>query len=417
MMELSFKTHVQTLLGILIPAKVIQLVGLDQKGLYLGLCLFGGAGMAAIFGPIFGLLSDHTVTMFGRRRIWIFLGIIGDCIALVSMAFANNIWWFIVSYICVATSVTASAAPFAGLIADVVPTERTTSTAGYVSSFGFFGTLLGGIIGIIVSVVHDLSIGFAILTFIMVMGMLITVIGTNEDIKVRMVQELSIKKFILGFITPFLNSSDYRWSIVTQFVMQLGLDSIRTFLQYWLRDSIVFPLILFDRFSIRDEIAATSLLMTIMAITSLPSSFLVGKLTEFYSMRAIFVSVSSIYLLGLPLMMCITTEFWIVLVFAVLFGIGNGSYTALGWSIAIDTLPKGELQNNAQSLGLWQTCRIVATVFSGTVSGIALDVFQKLGQEKGIPNLGYIIIFGFSSFCFVIGGFLIWFIKIARSTK
>lgn len=415
--EFAFKTHVQSLLGLLIPAKVIQLIGTEQKGFYLGMCLFGGAGMACLLGPIIGVLSDHTRSEFGRRRIWIFLGVILDCLFLGLMAFSTHISVFIMAYICVATSVTAAASPFAGLIADVVPPEKTTSTAGVVASFGFLGTLMGGIIGILTSLSGDLSIGFAILMIFMMCGMIITVLFVKEISSTKSHESIDWKRFFTGFVTPFLYYADYRWSIITQVIFQLGIETLRNFMQYWLKDNFVFPLAIVERFQIRDEIAATSILMTLMAIFSLPSSFLVGKLTEYYSLRAIFVSISSIFLFGLPLMMVLTKNVVIVILFAVLFGIGQGMYISLGWSIAIDTLPTGEHKTNAQSLGLWQSARIIATVFSGTVSGIVLDNFQRIGKANGIPNLGYTVIFSFASICFLIGGVTIWKVETARRLK
>jgi hypothetical protein len=93
-------------------------------------------------------------------------------------------------------------------------------------------------------------------------------------------------------------------------------------------------------------------------------------------------------------------------------------FQTLNWSIAIELASSNkENEGNAQSLGIWQTSRIISTVIASTVSGLLLDLFQQYGSKVGIFNLGYIVIYSFSIISFILGNIFIWFIKSARSVK
>lgn len=77
--------------------------------------------------------------------------------------------------------------------------------------------------------------------------------------------------------------------------------------------------------------------------------------------------------------MLVLTPNFLFAIFSFIYGIGQGSYISLGWSIAIDTIPKDS--QNGQSLDLWQTARIAATLFSGTVSG-SFRLFSELWSSN-----------------------------------
>jgi MFS family permease len=337
------------------------MVGNEHKGIYLGICIFFAAGVSAIFGPIFGLLSDK----FGHRKIWIFCGIIFNCVGLFIMGMFSNVYVFIFGYFFAALSVTASAAPFVGFVADNVPKEKIGSTSGVLSSMGFLGTLVGSSFGFLISYSKDTSVGFSLLMIIMLCGMLVTVLVIPER---KLEQEKETRKFtdyLKSFIEPFMNSKDFRWTLISQFFFQLGIDSIRSFLQYYLRDTLKYPFMFVGVWKINDEASALSIILISIAIISLLSSITVGKLSEFYGFLGVFVCVSGLYLASFPFMLItMKGNYYIYLIFSILFGIGQGSYTAISWGLAIKSIPE-DSKSNGQSLAMWQTTRIAATLISG----------------------------------------------------
>jgi len=387
------------------------LVGNEQKGTYLGICIFFGAGMAAIFGPIFGSLTDK----YGHRKIWIFIGVIFDCIGLFIMAIFPNVFIFIFGYFIAALSVTASAAPFAGFIADVVPKEKIGSTSGILSSMGFFGTLFGSTFGFLISYSGDNSIGFSFLMIIMIIGMLITVLIIPEKKLEKEKDEKTFIDYLKSFLDPFLKSNDFRWTLISQFFFQLGIDSIRSFLQYYLRDTLKYPFKFIGIWSIKDEASAVSILLIFIAISSLFTSIITGKLSEIFGIRGVFVNISGLYLASFPLALLITKGYFhFYLIYSILFGIGQGCYTAISWELAIKSVPENA-KSNGQSLALWQTTRIVATLISATISGVIVDVFSKIGKDLlNINHFGYYIIFSMAILNFFIGSIFVWMIKVAR---
>ncbi len=103
------------------------------------------AAIQLFAAPILGALSDR----YGRRPI-ILIACMGLAIDLLIMAFAQNIWWLLVTRIIHAvTAATNSAA--GAYIADVTKSEERAKAYGYMSaafSFGFIvGPGLGGLLG------------------------------------------------------------------------------------------------------------------------------------------------------------------------------------------------------------------------------------------------------------------------------
>ncbi|MBE0696488.1 MAG: MFS transporter, partial [Anaerolineaceae bacterium] len=74
--------------SLFLPYLVDQFVQPDVKNSALGMLRTAGLIAAMLAQPVFGLLSDRNTSHFGRRRPYIFFGILLDLLFLAGIYFA-----------------------------------------------------------------------------------------------------------------------------------------------------------------------------------------------------------------------------------------------------------------------------------------------------------------------------------------
>jgi MFS family permease len=83
-----------------------------------------GLVIAMLVQPAAGLLSDRSTSRFGRRRPYILLGALLDCLFLAAIALSWNYWALLVSVLLIQFSSNISHGPLQGLIPDLVPEDQ-----------------------------------------------------------------------------------------------------------------------------------------------------------------------------------------------------------------------------------------------------------------------------------------------------
>jgi len=74
------------IIAILLPLQISQIDPVN-KVVNLGLVIGVASLLATIGNPLAGALSDRTISRFGRRRPWIFIGALASILALVILIF------------------------------------------------------------------------------------------------------------------------------------------------------------------------------------------------------------------------------------------------------------------------------------------------------------------------------------------
>jgi len=126
----ALTTRSQALTPLVIPLLVQQFVGEAQKGSYVGTLRLWTLMAALLFQALIGMISDHTVTRWGRRKPFIFFGVIFEVIVVLSIGFTAGLdglsgYWmlFVLVMLSMLGSNSAHAATQA-LIPDLVPDEK-----------------------------------------------------------------------------------------------------------------------------------------------------------------------------------------------------------------------------------------------------------------------------------------------------
>jgi len=94
------------------------------KNTALGALRSAGLVIAMLVQPAAGLVSDRSLSRFGRRRPYILIGAIFDCVFLAAIALSWNYAALLVSILLIQFSSNISHGPLQGLIPDLVPEDE-----------------------------------------------------------------------------------------------------------------------------------------------------------------------------------------------------------------------------------------------------------------------------------------------------
>jgi MFS family permease len=94
------------------------------KNTALGAMRSAGLVIAMLVQPAAGLMSDRSTSRFGRRRPYILIGALFDCLFLAAIALSWNYWALLISVLLIQFSSNISHGPLQGLIPDLVPENQ-----------------------------------------------------------------------------------------------------------------------------------------------------------------------------------------------------------------------------------------------------------------------------------------------------
>jgi MFS family permease len=169
---------------------------------------------------------------------------------------------------------------------------------------------------------------------------------------------------------------NFAWVLFTRLLMMMGIYTIQTFLQYYMRDvvKVAHPEVQTSNFSI------------VVALTSLVSAVVVGWLSDRYGRKRM-VYFSGGFMAVVGLVFVISHSLLIVLISGAVFGLGYGAYQSVDWALVADVLPSR--QNFARDMGVWNISLSVPQIVAPVLGGPLLDAFAQHGQTV----LGYQVLF------------------------
>ena len=425
----SSNVHWGAILTVLVQSQVVVMVGDELKGRGAGLVISIGSITGIIVPPLLGAWSDRVRSKLGRRRPFMVVGTLFNLVALAGLAsfpfmktdslwgFTGAFWLYVGAYLLANFSNNVATAPYTALMPDVVPPEQRGSVAGW---YGVMTTLGNGV-GVTLAgsmLNHKASLGefqgqvsqvYLLIGAIMVVGLLVTVLGTREQPLTTQPKPFQWGEFLRGMVTPF-RSSDFAWVFFTRLLMTMGLFSVQGFLLYYLKD-VVKDFSVFGRVLATTTEAALQYVLMGLLMMAVLSSLIVGKLSDRYGRkRMVYIAGAVQVVVAAGFMM--SDNYLAALCIGALFGVGYGAYESVGWALATDVLPNAD--DAAKDMGIWHMALTVPQLVATPVAGFLLDIFNGVGKDSGRPTLGYTVIFSVAILYFTLGTLFVS--KVKKST-
>jgi MFS family permease len=345
-------------IGVLLPAAVEQ-VAPDEKVQLVGVLGILGAAVSLVANIVFGALSDLTRSRFGARTPWVIVGSVATAIGLFGLSTAQTptaliLWWGF--YMLFLNSIIA---PMVAVISDSVPVKyRGTVSAIYGVSLTV-GASLSTIVGSrFVGTPSDGLIVFAIAT--LASGVVFAVLMPNRSNLAEAREKLTGKQLLHNFSFPRKGARDFYFALGGKFFLQAGLYSITNYQLYILTDYIGL-----DTGGAAGLIAISA---TITLAASILFGFISGPLSDKVGRRKPFV-IGAALLIAVAVLFPLFAPFaWGMIVYAILSGIGNASFTSVDQALNIEVLP--DKLTAAKDLGLLNMANSGGQILGPVVTSI-----------------------------------------------
>jgi len=308
-------------------------------------------------------------------------------------------------------------APFNALMPDVVPQNQRGQASGWLGFMTILGyavgvELAGGIVNTaapLATFQSQIFTTYAIIGAILVVGVLITVLGTREKPLTTAPKPFRWGEFWAGLVNPF-RSRDFFWVFFTRLLMIMGFSTIQYYLPYYMAD-VIKDFSAFGHVLATNPNAATANVLVVLLLFAVVASFIAGPLSDRFGRKPL-VYLSGIAMTFVAIGLMVAPNYAASLVIGALFGLGYGAYTSVDWALATDVLPS--MDDAAKDMGIWHMANNIPQLVATPVAGVLLDLGRRAGEPRGLPTLGYLVIFGLGIIYFFLGTVFVSRVKTAR---
>jgi MFS family permease len=383
------------LLGVAVPAQLLTLVGNNNKTWVLGLV----GGVAAFLGmvaqPIAGVLSDLSVTRWGRRRPYLVGGALLDIAGLALMIAAGNLALLFLGCTIASVGGAISGAAYQAYLPDHVPPSQYGIASGYVGALTMLGTVASfGLAGALVSPTSAAPFYLATIAAIGA-GALFTAVAIDDPVDAaRQIYHGSLSWRVL-WLDPWRHP-DFVLVFATRSMMMLALYTLFTFVEYYMQDVV----------RVTQFVQGAAIVAGVATVAALVGGIITGWLSDRTGRRPIVSGASVLMASGLTIL-AFLHSLNVVLGVGVLFGLALGAYSAVDWALAIDVLPDRAFA--AKDLGLWGISSNLPQTLAPLVGGAVLLTLAPFGA-----TVGFGVLFLGAAVCAAVSGLLVWRLRTVR---
>src|SRR5918995_2730689 len=152
----------------------------DTQGTMLAIIMLAGAVAPIIIQPTVGVISDYTVTRWGRRKPYIVVGSLLDVVFLAGLALNNDFIAMVAFYFLLQVSSNFAQGPFQGYVPDLVPARQVGLASGLMGLMLTLGTIVGVGIATLGGIIDNLVLATLALGVVEVVTMVILVATVDE---------------------------------------------------------------------------------------------------------------------------------------------------------------------------------------------------------------------------------------------
>jgi MFS family permease len=355
----------------------------------------GIAGACALITfPLTGALSDRTTSRFGRRRPWIFAGVIVFAVSLVVLSVQTTIvgvgvfWSTSIIGFCIAS------AAITATLSDQVPVNQRGFVSGWISAPQAIGTILGLtlVTTIWASIASEQAFGYPLVAILLVV-LSIPFILALPDQQLRPDQRPrgGLGAILQGFWINPVRHPDFGWTLLGRILVNLGNALGTTLLLYFLQYGL--------GLSAKNAINGLLELTVVYLVFFVLAALILGRVSDRIGRRKIFVYISAWIQAIAALILAFVPVFNVAIVAAGLLGLGYGCYMAVDQALATQVLP--DAHSRGKDLGIMNIATavpqavgpllgalvVLAFASLATAGAVSTEAITKAGESAGFAGL------------------------------
>ena len=367
------------LMTILVPAILLVLAPANHTTVLAVLSTIAAIATALV-PPLAGAFSDSARRKGGDRRVQTAIILAVDTLALIVMAQVTTVVGLTGAVVFATVALMSGSTVYQVLLPEIVPRRFWGAAAGFRGAMTLVGTIVGLALAALLpartALLADAAgVALSAMTLLFVPASPPYVEEKRASAQVRDRWDL------------FVTLIGRAWIV-------LGMTLLNTYVLYFFHDVL----------GIGNASFNTGLVAASAMVGAVVSSVAAGVLSDRLDRRLV------VCLSGLPMTLAalgfaLLPDPRVIFIFAALFGLGYGGVFAVGWALALDSVP--ELGDVARDLGIW-----------GTLSNLPMVIAPALGAviiaHGASPSDGYRWLFATASGCFLLGSITVLAVRNAN---
>jgi MFS family permease len=300
------------------------------SGSLLAITLGLSAVAAIVVQPTVGVISDFTVTRWGRRKPYIVIGTALDMVFLLGLATSNAFLALVAFYFLLQVSSNFAQGPFQGYVPDLVPARQVGIASGLMGLMLTLGTI-GGVglatIGprLVAEPLAVMSLG---LVELLTMVVLVTSVDEGRGAPQRTTGWWQVARSAWG--RDILAERDVLWLLLVRLLFLGAYNSTLIALGYFRRSHGMT-----DADADTTVFLATGIVAAFTALAAIPG----GRLSDRFGRRPVIWAASALACAGLAAV-AVAPNPTLAIAAWVPFGIGMGTFLSADWALMSDVIPK-----------------------------------------------------------------------------
>ncbi|MEO7201069.1 MAG: MFS transporter [Candidatus Tumulicola sp.] len=357
------------LMSIIVPAFLLVLAPANHT--YVLAVLSTVVAIAtAIVPPLAGVFSDRLRRRGGDRRRQTALVLAIDAVALLAMAYASTIVDFGAATVIATVALMSGSVVYQVLVPEIVPRGHWGTAAGYRGAMTLVGTIVGLLLAALLPPREAL---LAAAAGVIVSGLTLLFVPRSPEFDATIKREIARVRDLHDLLV----------TLVARAWIVMGMTLLNTYVLYFFHDVL----------GVRNASASTGLIAAAAMVGAVVSSIVAGVVSDKFDRRWV-VCLSGLPMTAAAFGFALAPDLRFVFVYALLFGLGYGGVFAVGWALALDSVP--ELGDVARDLGIWGTLSNLPMVIAPAIGAIIIS-------HGANPSEGYRWLFASAGACFLLG--------------
>jgi MFS family permease len=350
----------------------------------------GLAGIVALIAlPVCGTLCDRTRSRFGRRRVWMAVGIVVMA-ASVAMTGLQTAWYGVaICWLVAAIGNSAASAGLTAAVADQVPDRQRGMVSGAIFGPQAVGILVGLVITTVV-VTSSLG-GYILLAVALVICAIPFVLRYRDNAAGTVLLPLSVRSLTRSMWVSPRQNPDFAWAFGGRLMVNVGNALGTTYLLYFLTDDLKMP----------DPDSALLIAIAIYLLFTVTTTYLGGIASDRTGRRRIFVAAASTSQAIAAFLLAFAPSFTMTCISAALLGAGYGAFLSVDQALIVSVLPDAE--SRAKDLGIMNVGTNVPQSLAPLAAAL---IISSLG--------GYPVLFGAAGVTTLIGAAMVYRVRSVR---
>jgi MFS family permease len=348
-----------------------------------------GSIIAIVVQPTVGAISDYTVSRWGRRKPYIFVGTILDVVFLIGIALSSELIMVAAFIALLQFSSNVAQGPFQGYVPDLVPEKQVGVASALVGMMQVFGNVTGFIVASIAVATNQFALGLIALGLIELVTMLAVIVRVNDG---RSPNDRAGRSWFAiaksAWATDILKERSFLWMLGSRLTILMAGAALTGLGIFYIAESLQYD----------QEMSGLALIPVVglVAVGTLISVVPAARLSDRVGRKKVIWASCFIGAIGLALvaiapsiaetpaeilaredgaggaiqMMFADPRYFVAMAGAVIYGLSAGAFLAVDWALITDIIPKA---SSGRYMGISNVATASSGIFAIAFGGLLMD--------------------------------------------